>query len=438
MNRRRLLAALAAATTLLLGGCGLTNGVYDAPLPGGADLGSHPITLRAEFDDVLDLVPQSSVKVDDVAVGRVSTITLRPDGRGADVDLEVRGDLDLPQGTTARLEQTSLLGEKYVALQRPAVVPAGAAYLHDGSELGKPTDEAAAEVEQVLGALSLVLNGGGIGQFQEISRELQKVGRGRTQGIRNFVQQVRRFVTVLDDRRDSITEAIDGLGRLSKTLDGDKDEVAKALDGLSPGMRVLADQRPQLVGMLRSLNRLSKVTVATIGRAKNNIVGDLELLQPTLTELAKAGTDLPYALQIMLTYPFPDSVLGAIKGDYINAFMTTNFRTLPTGCGSQGCPWPQVAGRTARAGRSGSLPPGSTDPSPSLLPPTSTPAPGLPSPTVPGPSILPTDPSSGAASPSSPQSSSGASSGAPTPTGSASSSPSSTPSAAGSAGEEVH
>jgi len=437
MSARRLLAALVAVTTLLLGGCGLTSGVYNAPLPGGADLGSHPITLKAEFDDVLDLVPQSSVKVDNVAVGRVAKISLRPDGRGADVELKVRGDLGLPQGTTARLEQTSLLGEKYVALQRPTAAQPGAE-LGDGDELGQPRTEAAAEVEQVLGALSLVLNGGGIGQFQEISRELQKAGHGRTRGIKRFIQEVRRFTTVLDDRHDSIVQAIDGLGRLAKTLDSDKSKVAKALDGLSPGMRVLADQRPQLVRMLKSLNKLSKVTVSTVGRAKNNIVGDLKLLQPTLTQLAKAGSDLPYALEIMLTYPFPDSVLGAIKGDYLNAFMTTNFRTLPTGCGRQGCAWPQVAGRTARAGHSRSLPSGVTEPSPSLLPPTSTPAPGIPSPTVTGPSILPTDPTSGAASPDSSPSPTGTPSRSSEPSGSASRSPSPTPGSTSSAGEEDH
>ena len=70
---RRLLALGWAAVCL-------SNGVYDTPLPGGADLGSHPMKITADFDDVLDLVPQSSVKVDNVAVGRVATISLNPDG----------------------------------------------------------------------------------------------------------------------------------------------------------------------------------------------------------------------------------------------------------------------------------------------------------------------------------------------------------------------
>ena len=58
-----------------LSGCGFT-GLYGASLPGGANVGSHPYTVTVQFANVLDLVPQSSVKVNDVAVGKVTAITL--------------------------------------------------------------------------------------------------------------------------------------------------------------------------------------------------------------------------------------------------------------------------------------------------------------------------------------------------------------------------
>ena len=46
--------------------------VYSLPLPGGPDVGDDPITVKVEFADVLDLVPQSTVKVNDVSVGKVT------------------------------------------------------------------------------------------------------------------------------------------------------------------------------------------------------------------------------------------------------------------------------------------------------------------------------------------------------------------------------
>lgn len=402
--------AVMATAALALSGCGLgavSGGVYEAPLPGGADVGEDPITLSAEFGDVLDLVPQSSVKVDNVAVGRVSKIRLTEDGRSARVSLVVRDDVSLPAGTTARLQQTSLLGEKYVALIRPATPVAGSP-LGDGAVLGRGDTEAAAQVEEVLGALSMVLNSGGIAQFQEISREMQKISDGRPEEIKAFLTEMDRFVSVLDSRSASITSAIESLNELAVTLEKDKTKIANALEGLSPGMQVLVDQRPQLVAMLEALDKLSKVTIRTLDEAQDDIVADLKLLDPILDQLAKAGSDLPYALEILFTYPFPDEVLNAIRGDYMNLFMITNFRT-PAGCQSKGCEWlqPTVEGGSDGSVSSRSGPSGAP---PGLLPSTSSPVPGSSSPSIPGESILPSDPSSSDPSSSDPSESSPSSS----------------------------
>lgn len=415
---RRLLVAAVVAGLAALSGCGvLGGGVYDTPLPGGADVGSKPIRITADFDDVLDLVPQSSVKVDDVAVGRVDRIRLNPDGRSARVTLLVNRDAQLPAGTVARLQQTSLLGEKYVALVRPQTPQAGRP-IADGTRLGLADTSQAAEVEQVLGSLSMVLNGGGIGQFQEISRELQEVSTGRPEEIRGFLREMDTFVTTLDDRKESITAAIDGLARLSENLEADQDKIVSALEGLSPGMQVLVDQREDLVAMLSALDRLSTVTVKTLDASQDDIVADLLALDPILENLARAGRDLPESLEILLTYPFPDSVMGAIEGDYVNAFIETNFRTLPAGCEAAGCAWAQVQDPNypddpmSGARRKGLDPKAlleerleaaedEQDVPPSLLPPTSSPAPGSPAPTIPVPSAtVPTPDGSPSPSPS--------------------------------------
>lgn len=434
----RPLVAVLATAALALSGCGLgavSGGVYEAPLPGGADVGEDPITLSAEFSDVLDLVPQSSVKVDNVAVGRVSKIRLTEDGRSARVSLVVNDDVELPAGTTARLQQTSLLGEKYVALIRPATPVAGSP-LGDGAVLGRGDTAAAAQVEEVLGALSMVLNSGGIAQFQEISREMQKISDGRPEEIKAFLTEMDRFVSVLDSRSASITSAIESLNELAVTLEKDKTKIAEALEGLSPGMQVLVDQRPQLVAMLEALDKLSKVTISTLDEAQDDIVADLKLLDPILDQLAKAGSDLPYALEILFTYPFPDEVLNALRGDYMNLFMITNFRT-PAGCQSKGCEWLQPAVEGGSGG-SVSSQSGSSDAPPGLLPSTTSPVPGSSSPSIPGESILPSAPGSSSSSSDPSQSGSSSPSSSPSdPSGSPSESPTEPSSGSGSATSET-
>ena len=320
---KRILTAVTIGC-LALAGCsgGEFKGVYDLPLPGGADLGDHPYAVTAQFADVLDLVPQAAVKVGDVPVGRVREIRLGADGWTAEAVLDVNGDVVLPAGALARLRQSSLLGEKFVELAPPdgEAQNAGGARLVNGTTIPLARTNRNPEFEEIFGALSLLLNGGGIGQLQTINRELSKVMDGNEAQIRSFLSGVNTLMTDLDAHRSDITEALDGLNRLSSTLANRHEQVSGALTDLTPGLQALSDQRTQLVSMLQALDRLSTVATDVVDRSRDDMVADLRALAPILGQLADAGADLPKSLQMLPTFPFPDSVLPAIKGDYVNAY----------------------------------------------------------------------------------------------------------------------
>ncbi|TDV41389.1 MCE family protein [Actinophytocola oryzae] len=319
---KKLLAACAAV--FALAGCTSTGatGIYDLPLPGGADLGDHPYHVTVEFADVLDLVPQAAVKVNDVVVGRVEEITLG----GADrwtpqVVVAVNGDVRLPADATASLRQSSLLGEKFVELAAPTSGDK-ASRLEDGAVITADRTNRHTEVEEVFGALSLLLNGGGIGQLRTINQELTKTLSGNEPEIKAFLTNVNQLVTTLDDHRGDITDALDGLNQLSATLAGRNEQITGALTNLTPGLQALSDQRTALVTMLQSLDALSDVAVDTINKSRDDMVADLQALAPVLGRLADAGQYLPQALEILPTFPFTDEVLNARKGDYINIFLS--------------------------------------------------------------------------------------------------------------------
>ncbi|MFE0023202.1 MCE family protein [Amycolatopsis sp. NPDC059021] len=320
MRRSRLLTAgvLATVSALTLSGCAF-NGIYDLPLPGGADVGNHPYTVKIDFRDVLDLVPQSGVKVNDVPVGRVESIGLTPDGWHAQVTVKVNGDVKLPANAMAGVRQSSLLGEKYVALSSPGEGATGK--LADGATIPLERTGRDVEVEEVLGALSMLLNGGGVAQLNTITKELNNVTAGREPEIKALLHNVDELVSNLDRQSANITRAIDGLNRLSSTLRGQKDKLVGAVDNLGPGLGVLEQQRGQLVNMLNALNNLSGVATDTVNKSQANLVADLKALTPTLQKLGEAGANLPKALQLMLTFPFSDQAVEDVKGDYFNLFL---------------------------------------------------------------------------------------------------------------------
>lgn len=312
MNRPVARTAAAAAALVLLTGCGF-RGAYSFGLPGGADLGDDPYTVEVEFLDVLDLVPQSGVRVADVPVGRVEDIELGDDWT-ARVTLKVNGDVELPANAVAMIQQSSLLGEKYVELAAPGGEQAQGT-LEDGALIPLARTNRNVEVEELLGALSLVLNGGGLAQLQTISRELGDVMEGRESDLRATLEQLDTLIGGLDDQKSEINRALDSVNALAGTLAERTGTIETALDTIGPGLDVITQQRDLLVQMLDSLARLGDVGTRIIQQAGENTVEDLRLLQPILTQLAAAGPDLAGSLDLLLTYPFPaSSVLGAGDG----------------------------------------------------------------------------------------------------------------------------
>ncbi|MGH3517280.1 MAG: MCE family protein [Haloechinothrix sp.] len=316
---RGALAPLVLASALLLTSCSDSgfSGLYGTPLPGGADVGDHPFRITAQFTDVLDLVPQASVKVSDVAVGRVERIELAPDTKSATVSMLINGDVNLPANANADLRQSSLLGEKFVELRSPEEEEARGS-LGDGAVIPLARTSRHAELEEVLGALSLLLSGGGVEQLRTIAAELNDAFSGNEAEIRSLLSRVDQLVAELDGQKGEIVKAIDGMNRLAGTLVREKRNLADALDNLSPGLRVVAEQTDQIVDMLESLHTLSDVTVDTIDKSRNQMVDNLRALEPTLRKLAEAGSHLPEALKIIPMYPLPWNAGNVVKGDFAN------------------------------------------------------------------------------------------------------------------------
>ncbi|MFC7263260.1 MCE family protein [Streptomyces lutosisoli] len=312
--------AWAAVGSLLLSGCEF-NGWYDVQLPGGAAADGHAYHVTVEFRDVLDLVPQSAVKVNNVTVGAVEKVRL--DGWHARVRLRVADSVKLPANAVAELRQTSMLGEKYVALSAPSgTAPVGR--LGDGDRIPLSRSGRNPEIEEVLSALSALLNGGGVAQLKTITVELNKALNGRENRVRSLLKELNTFIGGLDDQRKDIVRALKAVDRLAGRLGKEKKTIAQAVDAMPPALKVLADQRRDLTRMLTALSKLGKTGTKVITASHDDTVANLKQLRPILRQLNKAGDDLPNSLELLTTYPFPRNVVDAVKGDYVNLDITAD------------------------------------------------------------------------------------------------------------------
>jgi phospholipid/cholesterol/gamma-HCH transport system substrate-binding protein len=339
--RARLIAALAAAMTVLTG-CGF-HGLYGMHLPGGADVGNHPLTLTMYFDNVLDLVPQSAVKVNDVPVGRVEEVALSSpndnsgdkstNGWTAKVTVSVNSDVKLPANARAEVKQTSLLGEKYVDLEQPLDTPSSQP-LKSGATIPITRTGSAPETEEVLGALSLLLNGGGLQQIKIITTELNKALDGNEAAVRDLFGQLNTFVGTVNQQRSQILDALDKVNNLAVTLNNNKKTITDALDTFPQALAVLRANRSKLTTMLQSLSRLGTVATHVINATQGNLVSALKSLAPAVEQLTASGSNLVSALKIAGTFPFPlKKTLEAVKGDYANLALYLDLNLTDELCG---------------------------------------------------------------------------------------------------------
>jgi phospholipid/cholesterol/gamma-HCH transport system substrate-binding protein len=312
---------LLVAASVLLSGCDFN--VYQLPLPGGTDVGDNPMTVTVMFDDVLDLVPKSTVKVNDVSVGNVENVEL--DGYVAKVTVQLQDDVDLPDNAIAEIRQTSLLGEKFVSLSPPEE-GASSEPLESGDVIPLERSGRNPEVEEVLGALSLLLNGGGVAQLQTINRELNNALEGREDSARSVFRQIEELMGQFDQHKADIVDAIESLNRLAIATKAQLPTIDATLEELPSALRTIDAQRGDLVKMLKALNRLGDVGIRVIKASKDSTIESFRQLVPVLTELSNTGDNFAKSFHVFLTYPFVDEVVGRDPqvarnlhmGDYTN------------------------------------------------------------------------------------------------------------------------
>jgi phospholipid/cholesterol/gamma-HCH transport system substrate-binding protein len=372
--RRRRLAGLALASVLVTG-CGF-DGIYSLPLPGAVGTGDDTITVSVQFADALDLVPFSAVKVNDATVGHVTKVALQD--RHAVVVCQLLDSVKLPANSIARVSQTSLLGEKFVEIHAPTSEPASGT-LKDGAVIRLASTDTDATVEEVLGALSLLLSGGGLAQLHTIAVELNAALDGRETTARDLLAQLDTFVGGLDAQRAQIVTAIERIDGLAATVRAQETVLTEAVDTMPSALRVLADDRAQLTKLLVSLKELGTVATRVVNGSREDLVANLKALQPTLTKLGEVGNVIPQSLEAIITYPTADGVEKGYFGDYGNLALTVDLSTaslLQTFGGSSS---PSPTPRPSSSPSSGPLP----VPVPVPVPlPTLTP-PGLPAVPVP-------------------------------------------------------
>jgi virulence factor Mce-like protein len=323
-SARRVLGVM-SCVALTASGCAF-DGLNSLPLPGTVGSGPNGTTYRVEIANIGTLEPNSPVMIGDVVVGSVREMRVRD--WHADVEVSVKPDVAVPANAVATVGQTSLLGSMHLALDPPVGQPPSGR-LDPGATIGLSKSSSYPSTEQTLSSLSVVVNGGGLGQAGDILREFNAALNGRQDQIRDLLTRLNNFVGMLDSQRDQINASITALNRLSATFAGQRDVITAALQRIPSALDVLIRERPRITTAMEKLGTFSDTAAALINDTQADLVRNLKNLEPTLQALADVGPDLGTVLGYAPTFPYTQSFIDrAIRGDYMNQFIVFDF-TVP-------------------------------------------------------------------------------------------------------------
>jgi phospholipid/cholesterol/gamma-HCH transport system substrate-binding protein len=308
----------------LLAGCQF-GGLNSLNMPGTAGHGPGSYSITVEVPDVATMPQNSPVMVGDVTVGSVSGVNAvqRPDGTFfAAVKLSLDKDVNLPANAVARVAQTSLLGSQHIELAAPLGQPP-AGQLHDGSKISLAEGSRYPTTEELLSALGVVVNKGNLGALQDITDEAYAAVAGRAGNFVNLIPRLAEFTAALNEQTNDIIATAEGLNRVASILAAHKDSLSRALDTLPGALRVLNDNRKNIVDTFAALQSFATVAAHILSKTTDDFAADFKDLYAVIKPLNDNRADFVSDFDLLPTFPFTTRYLRrAVRGDYLNVFVT--------------------------------------------------------------------------------------------------------------------
>ncbi|WP_208300493.1 MlaD family protein [Mycobacterium sp. DL592] len=216
MRRSVLATTVSVIGAVLLTSCASIT-VNSLPQVGGGDDG-YPVTI--EFTNVLNLPDQAKVVQDGKTVGVVTRIDLKSDH--VDVVARIDSDTVIPGASRATLQQSTVLGDTYVALQDPsddggAATPRSAA-VAPGGRIPVVNTTSPPQLEDTIANLANFVGSGSIQRIQNSIIGVNKVTPARQDELRRMVSRVTVDLADLSNNIDTVDQLLSGASGTAAVL----------------------------------------------------------------------------------------------------------------------------------------------------------------------------------------------------------------------------
>ncbi|MGH9058375.1 MAG: hypothetical protein ACRDZY_02495, partial [Acidimicrobiales bacterium] len=152
------------------------------------------------------------------------------------------------------------------------------------------------EVEDLLAAVATLLYGGGLGQAQTITTELNQIIGGNQPQIHQLLADLDTTLTSFATNDTHLDNALTAINKVSAQLNGGSSTVVNALNTLPAAAQALQADNGQLQQLLTGLNNLAPVVTGVVAQSGQAFVTDARELVPLVNQLvsvqSRIGSDL--------------------------------------------------------------------------------------------------------------------------------------------------
>lgn len=196
------------------------------PQPGDSYRGGYEIVM--EFDSVLNLPDRAKVVMDGTNIGTVTNVSLT--SGHVDVSARIDRNVVVPSDIHASLQQATVLGDIYIALDRPQADQPAPAALRPNATIPLTRTTSPPQVEDTIASLANFVSSGSIQRAQNTIIGLNRV-TPRGESARKIAAQVAANLSDLSKDIDAVDQWLSGAAGTAQVL---HDRIPTFRDFFSP------------------------------------------------------------------------------------------------------------------------------------------------------------------------------------------------------------
>ncbi|NKQ51950.1 MCE family protein [Amycolatopsis sp. K13G38] len=276
-------------------------------------------TANAVFPSATSLYVGDDVRILDVTVGSVDSVTPTPNG--VQVQFHYESKYRVPAGAKAVIISPALVSSRYVELT-PAY--SGGAVLADGATIPQERTVVPVEFDQIkdeLSKLATALGPDGANQSGALTRLLNTGAsyRGQGQTFNDTIAQVTQAIQTLSDGRTDMFGTVRNLAVFVSALNASDDQITQFMGRLSSVSATLNDNRDNFSDAIAKLNSAASDVQNFLASNRGQLNDGTDKLSEILGVVANERDALANALHAAPTvlanaYNIYDPLSGAFTG----------------------------------------------------------------------------------------------------------------------------